>query len=531
MTNQADAVFAYHQRSKHQLNAYAKGPASLDWDDQPNPFRRFAGCETIKLPPPGTDLSIRYSELDRPERIAPLPMTLANLGLLLELSFGLSAWKQFGPDRWALRCNPSSGNLHPTEAYLLCTEPAILQPGVYHYVSHDHRLERRCELTTVDLAGGPYIGLSSIHWREAWKYGERAFRYCQHDIGHALAALSYAAAGLGWRVELLSEASDADIAQWLGLDRNDDFLPHEHETPDLFCRLHAGGAAANRFDPASLSQTLQSGLWFGRAERLSGRHFYRWPVIDETAAQTIKPATAVERFAPGTLALPPVRRDLPASRLIRQRRSAQHFNAKAESLPLTDFQRILAALLPNSKPPFSAWNWPAQVHMLLFVHRVDGLPPGLYLLPRDPRAAEELKPVLSTDFLWQAMETPFEFYLLTPGNVRQAAKTLSCHQPIASDSAFSLGMIARFAANLDAETWRYRRLFWECGLLGQILYLEAEAAGARGTGIGCFFDDAVHGVLGLQDNAWQSLYHFTVGEPLDDGRLQSLPAYEHLRAE
>ena len=65
--------------------------------------------------------------------------------------------------------------------------------------------------------------------------------------------------------------------------------------------------------------------------------------------------------------------------------------------------------------------------------------------------------------------------------------------------------------------------------LGQILYLEAEAAGVRGTGIGCFFDDAVHGVLGLTDNRWQSLYHFTVGEPLEDARLQSLPAYAHLQ--
>lgn len=64
--------------------------------------------------------------------------------------------------------------------------------------------------------------------------------------------------------------------------------------------------------------------------------------------------------------------------------------------------------------------------------------------------------------------------------------------------------------------------------IGQILYLEAEAAGVRGTGIGCFFDDAVHGVLGLQDQTWQSLYHFTVGEPLEDNRLQTLPAYAHL---
>jgi hypothetical protein len=72
-------------------------------------------------------------------------------------------------------------------------------------------------------------------------------------------------------------------------------------------------------------------------------------------------------------------------------------------------------------------------------------------------------------------------------------------------------------------------LFWECGLLGQILYLEAEAAGVRGTGIGCFFDDEAHRILGLKNERWQSLYHFTVGEPLEDKRLQTFAAYEHLK--
>jgi hypothetical protein len=33
----------------------------------------------------------------------------------------------------------------------------------------------------------------------------------------------------------------------------------------------------------------------------------------------------------------------------------------------------------------------------------------------------------------------------------------------------------------------------------------------RGTGIGCYFDDPVHQVFGLQGLAFQSLYHFTVG--------------------
>jgi hypothetical protein len=58
--------------------------------------------------------------------------------------------------------------------------------------------------------------------------------------------------------------------------------------------------------------------------------------------------------------------------------------------------------------------------------------------------------------------------------------------------------------------------------------LEAEAAGVRGTGIGCFFDDEMHGLLGIEDHAFQDLYHFTVGGPVEDPRLTTLPPYQHL---
>ena len=63
-------------------------------------------------------------------------------------------------------------------------------------------------------------------------------------------------------------------------------------------------------------------------------------------------------------------------------------------------------------------------------------------------------------------------------------------------------------------------------MLGHVLYLEAEAAGVRATGIGCFFDDEMHALLGISDYSWQSLYHFTVGGPVDDPRLSTLPPYE-----
>ena len=53
-----------------------------------------------------------------------------------------------------------------------------------------------------------------------------------------------------------------------------------------------------------------------------------------------------------------------------------------------------------------------------------------------------------------------------------------------------------------------------------MLYLEAEAARIRSTGIGCFFDDVMHEVLGLEGPAFQTLYHFTVGGHVDDPRLR-----------
>ena len=88
-------------------------------------------------------------------------------------------------------------------------------------------------------------------------------------------------------------------------------------------------------------------------------------------------------------------------------------------------------------------------------------------------------------------------------------------------------MVAEFEASLEKHgPWFYTRLFWETGLIGHVLYLEAEAAGVRATGIGCFFDGPVHRVLGWHPHTqFQSLYHFTVGGPVEDHRLTTLPPY------
>jgi hypothetical protein len=124
-----------------------------------------------------------------------------------------------------------------------------------------------------------------------------------------------------------------------------------------------------------------------------------------------------------------------------------------------------------------------------------------------------------------------DLWCLLEADCERAARVISCQQTIASDGVFALGMLAEYESSLRHRgAWFYPRLFWETGLIGQVLYLEAEAAGIRGTGIGCFFDDSMHQLLGIQNRKWQSLYHFTIGGFLDDLRLQTIPPYEHLNS-
>ncbi len=523
MNTNSNTVLNYHRRTKHSLQRYAKGPESLDWEDQPNVFRQFTRCPLIKLPTPGVELKPLFSELATPRNEEAL--NEVSVGLLLELAFGLSAWKQFAGDRWALRCNPSSGNLHPTEAYLINTDPQLLTTGVYHYQAYEHGLEQRCAFNDSLENSGIFIGLSSVHWREAWKYGERAFRYCQHDIGHALACLRYAAAVLGWSVELITECADDELSALLGLNRTEDFKADEREYADILCKIHTQNPDQN-YDLDSLVLSANTGTWTGIAKPLNQYHLYKWTVINEVSKASEKPRTAPIEFQPQIQPSTSTCQKT-ASSLIRQRRSAQHFNPKG-SLAVSDFYQVLAATLTD-KLPFDLWSLDSHIHLFIFVHRVVGLESGIYALPRNTEKLPALKAATMPEFEWLAVDSaPIPLYKLLTANCRSIAKNLSCHQPIASDSAFSLAMVAEFSETVNAAAWNYRYLFWEAGLIGQVLYLEAEAAGVRGTGIGCYFDDSVHEVLGLKDETFQSLYHFTVGTPLDDSRLQTLPAYAHL---
>ncbi len=531
-----EKVVEYHERTKHHYHRYARSAGHMDWQNQPNPFRVYKNADTFSLPFLEKDPGKGHMSLYRMPSAGPEPFTLNNIAGFLELSLGLSAWKASARGKWSLRMNPSSGNLHPTEAHLILPEADDLRAGIYHYNPLLHALELRAELPhklwqTISAhfgTGGFLVALSSIFWRESWKYGERAFRYCNHDAGHALAGISFSAGLQGWRTTFLNALSDDALETTLGFNRTD-WLPREEEHPDLLCFVSGYHVQdIPRYLPDNIVEAFSELPLAGAPNRLS-RERVDWQLIYETAELTRKPTTAGEKYDLSAIPfLENARSALSAAEIIRKRRSATSFNPDGV-IDKNRFFAILDKTLPRTGClPFDIQFGNPSVNLLLFVHNVRELERGLYFFMRDTKDLQSIRNNFHPDFVWQQITEKLPLYLLQSGDFRHEAIQLSCHQEIAGFSAFSLGMIARFSETVRSAPYRYRHLFWESGMIGQVLYLEAEAQGVRGTGIGCYFDDPVHELLGLQDNTWQSLYHFTIGLPVEDPRLTTLPPYSHL---
>jgi SagB-type dehydrogenase family enzyme len=535
------SIRTYHERTQHHLDRYAAALGYLDWATQPDPFRRYVGAKRMELPLAAPDGSPGYADLFRSgadRAVDPAAFDAAAVGRLFQDSLALSAWKEYRGSRWALRVNPSSGNLHPTEAYFLAGGlPGLFdRPLLCHYAPDAHALELRAELpqelwskiTTGLPEGAVLLGLTSIPWRESWKYGERAYRYCMQDLGHAIGAIGFAAAALGWRIALLPLA-DRALATLLGIGRQQG---PEAEHPDALLLVHpdahpgAKWARSFALDEATVAE-LRLLPMQGTPAPLSRDH-QEWPSIDDAIAATRldgRPPASFWNQPPSTASTAgvPATPGRDARALFHQRRSAVAMDGRTGTESATFFA-TLARVCDPDQPPLRALPWRSRIHLVLFVHRVDGLVPGIYCLVRGEQDPRWLRERMRTEFLWErpaSVPAALPLFLLVPIDCRQAAREVCCHQEIAANSAFAIAMLAEFAPTLEAiGPWAWRVLHWEAGAIGQLLYLEAEAADLRATGIGCFFDSAVHKLLGIESDDLRTIYHFTVGGAVEDARLQ-----------
>ena len=538
----------YHDRTKHYPWRYAASPGYLDWDTQPNPYRFWEGAPTLELPLlPDPQTPYEYLYL-YPE--GAKPFNLENLSKFLELALGLAAVKSAGGSTWTVRMNPSSGNLHPTECYLIIPDLAGLR-GIYHYNPYLHALEKIRELPpqAASLIKSYYgtegfiAVLTSVPWRESWKYGERALRYCLLDAGHAVGSVRFSANLKGWKVKYLNAVGDDELTTLLGFDKVA-FPEGEEEYPELALFVFPNTTEDVPRDlPPALVEMVKDLPLLGRPNTLSPERVI-WKIVYETFEAFKKPKTPPVRYRYGNkpllMAAEP---KIPAAEeIIRKRRSGHIYNPSVY-LKGEEFLQILDRTVARDlATPFDAEISPNYVSLILFVHRVEGFPKGLYAFVRNERHLHLMREHLSKNFLWR--EVYENLYLLGEGDLTREAGYLSCMQDIAADSAFAVAMVAEFEPVVSARPWEYRTIHYEAGLIGQALYIEATALGYKGTGIGCFFDDLTHELLGLAnieapfggnllqpkvavDRTLQVVYHFTVGGAFEDPRIQTYPPYAH----
>src|SRR5204863_1518833 len=104
-----------------------------------------------------------------------------------------------------------------------------------------------------------------------------AFRYCQPDLGHALAAVAIAAALASRRSSIVPDWPHEQIAALAGIDRDQDYVDAEHE--EVGCvlsvvRSHesfdAGPIAM--IDRDARGDAARGGTWPGRASPFSEDH-------------------------------------------------------------------------------------------------------------------------------------------------------------------------------------------------------------------------------------------------------------------
>jgi SagB-type dehydrogenase family enzyme len=428
----------YHEATKHTLASLRRAQHFLDWANMPNPFRHYEGVPLLDLPadPPGPEMPA-LEILGGLSGRTSAGEGATFLSQLLYYSAAISASKRVSSTgyRYALRVNPSSGNLHPTEFHFRTRGVAEWPDGLYHYRPSTHMAEQRASGDVEMKLGGSFAPLvfilTSITWREAWKYGDRAYRYCLHDIGHAWQALSLAAQAIGCGSFAVGDFPDDEVAQACRLP--------DDEVPMLLVELRGGSIPACEYYACET-------VWYGgRANQLS---------VEKTDYERIDRIHAATKLSncpyPEVLAAEPtptgcgeIKLPHPTSSMrafgevARLRRSALDFLGGTQSMSLMQLSTILDAA---SRRMFADFAGAPFIQLYLYAHRVDGLQPGAY--PHWPGSAE-LEQVKNGD--QRAMAAGLSLGQELAGN--DCARSFSPVRPS------QLGSAARRSTSLSLHHW------------------------------------------------------------------------------
>ncbi len=470
---------SYHEATKHTYFSVRMPGRGLDWANRPYPFKVYLDAKKVALPfefgSPSPDLPSALSA----SQGSGQKVDLQSLAELLFYSAGITRVHSypFG-GRYYFRAYPSTGALYQTEVYAVVGDVSGLPSGVYHFDPGEFVLsliregDYRANLSEFtgdeevrdcDLA----LVLTSIAWRNAWKYGPRSYRHWFWDGGTLCANVLALVGALGLRHEVLMGFVDDGLNLLLGIDGR-------KEAAIAVVPVWSGGASrAERKLPLSgvslrvlpLSRReveYEEVVRAYKASRLSDvSEVSRWR---ELAASMGPPRVEVEGERvrlpgpPAGMKLPPL------GEVILRRGSTRRF----ARVPIEGWKLgfVLRTMFSPLRADFLEGAG-SMVVSFVIVNAVEGLRPGSYVYDA------------SRD----------ELVLLREGNFRRVAEYLCLEQELGGDASATLFLMAPLEKVLASLGNRgYRAAQFEAGVRAGLAYLAAYSVSIGATGL-TFYDD------------------------------------------
>ncbi len=501
-----EAAWTYHNGTKHSYQSVRSSRHSLDFSNQPIPFKIYKSLEPIPLPRELAAVTmpalwaIAASQSGTAGDCTP---DLSAIAMLLYLSAGITRDRKVGDWEHQFRAAACTGALYHIELYLISGDLPGLPAGIYHFGVHDFALRRLrqgdyrpvlVEATGADpsVAAAPAVLVcTSTYWRNAWKYQARAYRHSFWDSGTILANLLAAAAGLGVPARIVLGFADVPVNALLDVDSDREASlalvplgrtanPSSGDAPPVR-PLNLDTVPLSRFEvdyPAIRTMHAASSL-------ATGEEAARW----HGAAPSGDPLPARGGTVPlrplGDAEVPPDS----VTEVIQRRGSTRSFARR----PLTFAQLTTMLDRATRGIPADFLDSPGAslITPYLIIHAVDDLAPGAYVYHRAERALE----------------------LLREGNFRKEAGYLGLQQELPGDASVNVYCLVSLDPVLTRFGNRgYRAAQLEGGITGGKLYLSAYAQRIGATGL-TFYDDDVTAFFSPHAVGKSVMFLTAVGHP------------------
>ncbi|NEQ46511.1 MAG: SagB/ThcOx family dehydrogenase [Leptolyngbya sp. SIOISBB] len=512
-----DSIAEYfHDRTKYSPDSLTRVARAMQ-GPQPEPFKAYRLGTEVDLKP-YLDESKADVQASNDER------AWARLSHFLINVYGLTAQLQTRlGEVFYLRAAPSAGGLYPTEIYLVSRGNQLLPAGLYNYQARTHALWRFWDdhawqalqeacfwhpaLETTQIA----VILTSVFYRSAWRYQDRAYRRICLDAGHVLGNLELASALVDYRPHLIGGYLDQAINQLLYLDAETESaiavaaladllqieqnLPHSTTTQPSLAPLEWPRLADGELLP-----------FIHQATCIEQDHNFRWSSRQQSVSDQAGPAPNAipdDKYNfPFCLKVSTVTSPINwdnrlqgLERTILRRRSTRAFSGA--TLTLEELSAVLDFVYqPHHYVDQGLDGDPdyfdiSLIQTFVAVSGIEGLDAGCYYYAP---LSQELRQIRFKNF-------------------RAELQYLCLGQDLGHDA----GAVIFHTADLKAAIARhgdrvYRYLHLDAGHLGQRLNLAAIRLELGVSGIGGFFDDQVNDVLGIPEDE-AVLYITTLGRP------------------